>query len=95
MKIGRIAGFAVLSTAMVVGMFNMSFVAPNTAHAASNIVINEVMYNPATGGEWVELFNPTAASIDVSGLLLSDNEGVDVGEGEYWIPAGTVIPAGG
>jgi len=95
MKKGRIAGFAVLSTAMVAGMFNMSFIAPNTAYAASNIVVNEVMYNPTTGGEWVELYNPTSAAIDVSGLLLSDNEGTDAGEGEYWIPAGTSIPAGG
>jgi hypothetical protein len=89
----KVFGIAILSTALV-GTAAVPFGGMN-ASAASNIVINEVMWNPTSGGEWVELYNPTASAIDVSGLLLSDNEGTDAGEGEYWIPSGTTIPAGG
>lgn len=86
---------SVLAAGLVLGTGSYDLNGLQTARAASNIVINEVMYYPTSGGEWVELYNPTAYGIDVSGLLLSDNEGGDVNEGEYWIPSGTVIPAGG
>ena len=40
------------------------------AYAADNIVISEVLYDPTgtdSGYEFVELYNPTSASIDISG----------------------------
>lgn len=43
----------------------------------SDLFITEIMANPSavsdTQGEWFELFNPTTESIDLSGLILSDD----------------------
>ena len=42
--------------------------------------------------DWVELWNPTGAAVDISGWFLSD----DPTEPDKWeFPAGTVLPAGG
>ncbi|MDP6942565.1 MAG: lamin tail domain-containing protein [Myxococcota bacterium] len=42
-----------------------------------DVIITEIMYNPHladdTVGEWIELFNPTIAALDLSGAVLSDN----------------------
>lgn len=55
-------------------------------------VINEVQSNdPNDGPDWVELANPTAETVDVSGLVLKDSEDSH----SYVIPEGTTIPAGG
>ena len=35
--------------------------------------INEWMAAPADGGDWVELFNPSALPVDLTGLFLSDD----------------------
>jgi len=47
------------------------------AATVSDLLITEIMANPKavsdTQGEWFELFNPTAESIDLSGLVLSDD----------------------
>ena len=50
--------------------------------------INEVVSNPS---DWVELVNPSAHAIDISGIVVRDNDDAH----EYTIPAGTSIPAGG
>ncbi len=55
--------------------------------------INEVLMAPKTGNEWVELYNPTAQSVDVGGYYVDDVAGG--GGSPKAIPAGTVIPAGG
>lgn len=39
----------------------------------SQIKINEVMPDPDTGDEWVELYNPTTSSLDLTGGMLCDN----------------------
>jgi spore coat protein CotH len=54
------------------------------------VVINEIHYDPAEGsdGEYVELYNPGAAAIDMSDWSLAD--AVDI-----TFRGGTVIPAGG
>jgi hypothetical protein len=57
-------------------------------------VISEIMYRPGTGYpentalEYIELHNPDAAAVDISGWEF--HKGVN-----YLFPAGTVIPAGG
>ncbi len=59
--------------------------------AAQPVVINEIHYNPAGSGdleEFIELHNPGAASVNVSGWQITD--GI-----VYTIPASTSIPAGG
>ena len=65
------------------------------------LVINEWMASnqsaladPADGGfgDWIEIFNPTAQAVDLSGWFLSD----DLSEPfSFQIPAGFTVPAGG
>lgn len=56
------------------------------------VVINEVQSNDPSGGpDWVELANPTADELSISGLVLKDNKDKD----PYTIPEGTTIPANG
>lgn len=63
----------------------------NTSPAMSEVVINELMYHPLSDeedGEYIELHNPTASAVDLSGWRLAD-------EVEYRFPEGSGIPAGG
>ncbi|MDP2897382.1 MAG: CotH kinase family protein [bacterium] len=59
------------------------------------IVINEIMYNNTlqlgTDLEWVEIFNTTARTIDVSLWCLKDNEDSHA----FYLPMGTFLTAGG
>jgi uncharacterized protein (TIGR03437 family) len=55
------------------------------------VKINEVESDGGTPGDWVELFNPSSASIDLSGFLIRDNDDSHT----YTIPAGTTISAAG
>lgn len=64
-----------------------------SAAARADVVINEIMYQPAgvpenTAGEFIELHNTGAGAVNLSGWKLS--KGVD-----FTFPAGTTIPAGG
>lgn len=71
---------------------------PGAPHAAGNlaygaIVINEILsHSDASSGDWVELYNTTNTSIDVSSWFLSDD--ADALK-KYQIANGTIIPAGG
>jgi len=58
------------------------------------VKINEFLMAPTSpGNEWVELVNPTALPVDVSGYYIDD---LAAGGGAPKVlPAGTVIPAGG
>lgn len=61
---------------------------------ASQVRINEYLMAPSTGAtEWVELYNPTTASVSVGGLYIDDLAGG--GGAPKQIPALTTIPAGG
>ena len=55
------------------------------------MVINEVESNGGTPGDWVELYNPAAFAVDISGYLFRDNDDV---RAPYVIPAGSVVGAG-
>ncbi len=56
------------------------------------VVINEVQSNdPAGGPDWIELANPTDTELDISGIIIKDDNDTHA----YEIPDGTVIPAGG
>lgn len=58
-----------------------------------SVVINEVF---STGSpDWVELYNPGTASIDISGYKMYDPDGNTGAKDKFVVPAGTVIPAGG
>jgi len=54
--------------------------------------INEVESNGGTPGDWFELFNSGASTVDVSGWKMKDN---DDSHAFYIFPAGTAIPSGG
>lgn len=60
---------------------------------AAQVVINEVMANPASGGmDWIELSNTGISAADVGGWWLSDSIH---NPKKFQIPTGTTIPAGG
>jgi hypothetical protein len=54
--------------------------------------INEVESSGGTPGDWVELINPAALPVDVSGFSILDNDDTHA---PSVIAAGTTIPAGG
>lgn len=64
------------------------------------VVINEYSASNLTGytdnynktEDWIELYNTSGSSIDISGYFLSDNESFPV---KWEIPSGTSIPANG
>jgi cardiolipin synthase len=61
---------------------------------ADHLLISEVLYNPAgidSDKEWVELYNPTVATVSLGGWLLGDARLPDDVEGMYLFPAGTVM----
>ena len=53
--------------------------------------INEVESNGGTPGDWIEFVNPTSAPLDISGLVVKDDDDTHA----YAIPANTTIDAGG
>lgn len=53
--------------------------------------INEVESDGGSPDDWVELVNPTATVLDVSGIVVKDDDDAHA----YAIPAGTTIAAGG
>ncbi len=59
------------------------------ANAATPIVINEINYNSNNGvtdpGDWVELYNPNSAPVDISDWTFYDNNN------EFIFPSGTII----
>ncbi|MDG2383827.1 MAG: lamin tail domain-containing protein [Pirellulaceae bacterium] len=66
-----------------------------TSRVLSGIVINEVLSNtddPAVQTDAIELYNPTASSVDISGWYLSDSADNLL---KFQIPVGTNLLAGG
>ena len=71
-----------------------------SGNSLSQIVINEYSCSNSNGitdafGEredWVELHNPTAAAVDISGFYLSDKSGNLL---KWAVPAGVSVPANG
>ena len=62
---------------------------PAPTHEARGVVINELMYNAwADGADWLELHNPGAEPVDLSGWQLVDAV-------EHTFPDGTVLAADG
>ncbi len=72
--------------------------AGTSARAASNtMVISEVLYDPTTAepdGEWVELYNMSGLTIDLSVYKVGDEETSGGGEGMFQFPAGASIAPG-
>lgn len=70
--------------------FNNDARVPGNQPAAPNIVINELQHSPVSGdaAEFIELANPGATAIDISGWTLGGDVALE-------IQPGVVIPAGG
>ncbi|MHA1910628.1 MAG: lamin tail domain-containing protein [Candidatus Kariarchaeaceae archaeon] len=66
-----------------------------SSSSGSDIVINEFLPDPNTlySEEWIELFNPTSQTIDLSDYVIDDL--IAGGTAPYTIPGGTTIAAGG
>lgn len=54
------------------------------------VVINEIESNGDTN-DWVEIFNPTSATVDLTGWIVKDNDNTHA----QTLGAGSTIPAGG
>ena len=79
------------SSDMVFGLKVEALIVTNSA-AAAGVLINEVLANNSslaepdgTTPDWIELYNPSAAAIDLTGMSLSDNN---------LLPTRWVFPAG-
>ncbi len=70
-------------------MLLMIFYLASIALAANNVIITQVLYDPVneSGGEAVELYNPTMQAIDMGGWMLS----TESSSADATIPAGTII----
>lgn len=56
------------------------------------VVLNEIQSNDPNGGnDWIELANPTGEALDISGIVIRDDDDSH----EYVISEGTTIPANG
>ena len=65
--------------------------APNAALARPDVMITEIYFDPISGDdrdEWLELHNPGAAPVDLSGWRFADGIG-------FQFPVGTTLPPGG
>ncbi len=57
------------------------------------VLVNEAMtHTDVPAVDWIELFNPNASDVNISGWLLSDDAAAPK---KFRIPDGTTIPAGG
>ncbi|KRB77014.1 hypothetical protein ASE01_09630 [Nocardioides sp. Root190] len=66
--------------------------AANDCGSVDDLVINEVESNGDTvNGDWIEIGNPTGVALDVSGLVVKDDDDTHA----VTIPAATTVPAGG
>lgn len=63
---------------------------PTARNIGNRLVFNEVMYDPTTGYEWIEIYNPTGSSQNIDGFVIQDGDG-----NSYTLPAALdPIPAG-
>lgn len=68
----------------------------NAAWRGADVVINELMYDPISGDsndEYVELFNRSAAPVDLSGWRLEDGISYKIADGVTLAPGGYLVVA--
>jgi len=66
--------------------------ADDPAPAIPSIVVNEVLTHTSTSVDFIELFNPSGAEVNVGGWFLTDDPSVPK---KFRIPDGTTIEGGG
>ena len=91
----RIRGFKSLPALLLFLVFLV--VLCSAARCQPTLLINEIMYNPEQNdnyNEWIELYNPTNQSINISGWSIIDNSGEDFIEPDFDHGNGTMkIPS--
>jgi hypothetical protein len=65
---------------------------PPVAHATLNEIYSQ---GTSTSPDWVEIFNPSSAEVDLSGYTVYDLGGRNGTKPKKTIPAGTLVPANG
>ncbi|HUU91133.1 MAG TPA: lamin tail domain-containing protein, partial [Phycisphaerae bacterium] len=79
-----------------VAMTGKTYETANSGPVIPDVVINEIMYNPLTGGhEFLELANLTAADVPLHDDEPTPNTWAFIGGVEYAFPAGSYVPANG
>ena len=103
-KINREMALQVRSAALFDYLYAMFDYDWNHEPPLGHLLISEVMYRPSDSpltGEWIEIYNPTAGNVALSGWYLGDittdvsSLPDDCGDGMYRFPTGAVLPAGG
>lgn len=76
--------------ALVFLLIGFQSASPSVTAQAGQVVINELMYHPATESddEWLELHNSGGEAVDLSGWAFTDGVA-------YTFPPGATLPAGG
>lgn len=82
-----------ISLCLLILLFSFSLVPVNSKAATDHLVINEVYYDAVNepDEEWVEIYNPTNAALDLSGYKIGDEETKGGGEGMYQFPINSII----
>ena len=64
--------------------------------SAQSVKMNEIYSRGVAGNlDWIEIYNPSASPVDISGFKIYDNGGQSGAKGKKLFPAGTLIPAKG
>lgn len=59
-----------------------------------SLMISEIMYTPSSGPEWVEVYNYGRQEMSLRDIMITDNEGTDLNESEFWFADDDVIAPG-
>ena len=79
---------------LVLLFFIVIFLIGISSKCSAEILINEIMYDPELNDnyyEWIELYNPTNKSINLTGWSITDNYVTDYLEGDFEHGNGTMI----
>lgn len=91
----RKGGVFVACIALLFSMvFGLQIAQASSVLQANHLLISEVLYDtPGSDSveEWIEIYNPTDASVDLSNYKLGDEETAGGTEGMYQFPEGTQI----
>jgi len=52
---------------------------------SEKLVINEIMYNPPSKNQWIEIYNPTPYEVVIKGGVSSDSWKIIDSEGEHYL----------
>lgn len=91
-KIGSI----VVVAAMLASAFTVMSVENVSGSSTANVAINEIMYNPVSGNEWIELFNSGDSTVNLTGWMIKDSLNQTFGDlTNVEIPAGKCVVING